>query len=148
MCKTDKRCWPRVGIGAIKIVIVMNCNLTKFSKVFVCNSFNHYLIYNTNFVYTFIRDLQSIDHLCINPILWLKWSFQVNILLNNCKQNTTSLSLLAGRTVTNYQLQTWRNNNGFNPHKRMDLPNRINSKNPFPILGVLVVFFYVRFKFK
>ena len=26
-------------------------------------------------------------------------SVKVNILLNNCKQNTTSLSLLAGRTV-------------------------------------------------
>ena len=29
----------------------------------------------------------------------LKWSVQVNVLLNNCNQNTTSLSLFAGRTV-------------------------------------------------
>ena len=28
-----------------------------------------------------------------------KWSVKVNVLLNNCKQNTTSLSLLAGTTV-------------------------------------------------
>ena len=52
------------------------------------------------------------DHLCINPIRkiglihkWstdlrkLKWSVQVNILLNNCKQNITSLSFLIGTTV-------------------------------------------------
>ena len=64
------------------------------------------------FVYKVIRALESIDHLCINPIrriglihMWsidshlLKWSVQVNVLLNNCKQNTTSLSLLAGRIV-------------------------------------------------
>ena len=29
----------------------------------------------------------------------LKWCAQVNVLLNNCQQNTTTLSLLAGRTV-------------------------------------------------
>ena len=29
----------------------------------------------------------------------LKWSVQVNVLLNNCKQNITSLSLLVGTTV-------------------------------------------------
>ena len=47
-----------------------------------------------------LQDLESIDHLCINPIRrYPKWSVQVNVLLNNCKQNTTSLSLLAGRTV-------------------------------------------------
>ena len=64
------------------------------------------------FVYKFIRDLNSIDHLCINPILWIglihklsidsrlvKWGVQVNILLNNCKQNITSLSLLVGATL-------------------------------------------------
>ena len=56
--------------------------------------------------------LESIDHLCINPIhriglihklsldsRKLKRSAQVNVLLNNCKQNITSLSLLVGRTV-------------------------------------------------
>ena len=65
------------------------------------------------FVYKVIRDLESIDHLCINPILriglihkWsidshlLKLSVQVNVLLYNCKQNTTSLSLLVGTTVS------------------------------------------------
>ena len=64
------------------------------------------------FVYKVIRAVEWIDHLCINPIrriglihMWsidsrfLKWSVQVNVLLNNCKQNTTSLSLLAGRIV-------------------------------------------------
>ena len=64
------------------------------------------------FVYKVIRDLESIDHLCINPILriglihkcsidsrWLKWSVQFNVLLNNCKQNITLLSLLVGTTV-------------------------------------------------
>ena len=30
---------------------------------------------------------------------WLKWSVQVNFLLNNCKQNITSLSLFVGTTV-------------------------------------------------
>ena len=29
----------------------------------------------------------------------LKWSVQVNVLLNNCKQNITSLSFLVGTTV-------------------------------------------------
>ena len=53
-----------------------------------------------------------IDHLCINPILRiglthescidsrkLKWSVKVNVLLSNCKQNITSLSLLVDTTV-------------------------------------------------
>ena len=56
--------------------------------------------------------LQSIDHLCINHIhrirlihklsldsRKLKWSAQVNVLLNNCKQNITALSLLVGTTI-------------------------------------------------
>ena len=64
------------------------------------------------FVDKVIRDLESIDHLCINPIRRiglihklsidshkLKWSVQINVLLNNCKQNTTSMSLLVGTTV-------------------------------------------------
>ena len=64
------------------------------------------------FVYKVIRDLELIDHLCINPILrmglihklsiesyWLKRSVYVIVLLNNSKRNTSSLSLLAGRTV-------------------------------------------------
>ena len=51
------------------------------------------------FVYKVIRDLWSIDHLCINPILWiglihkwsidwhqLKWSVRILVLLSNCKQ--------------------------------------------------------------
>ena len=29
----------------------------------------------------------------------MKWNVQVNVLHNNCKQNITSLSLLAGTTV-------------------------------------------------
>ena len=66
----------------------------------------------SRFVYKAIRDLKSIDHLFINPIRriglvhkrsldsrWLKWIVQVNVLLNNCKQRITSLSLLVGTTV-------------------------------------------------
>ena len=58
------------------------------------------------------RVVESIEYLCTNPnprkgLIYnlsidsqqLKLSVQVNVLLNNCKQNTTSLSLLAGRTV-------------------------------------------------
>ena len=30
---------------------------------------------------------------------YLKWSVQTKLLLNNCKQNITSLSIFAGRTV-------------------------------------------------
>ena len=71
------------------------------------------------FVNKAIRDLESIDHLCINPIqriglihklsidsCKLKWSVQVNVLLNNCKQNITSLSLLVG-TIVRSSFMTW-----------------------------------------
>ena len=64
------------------------------------------------FVYKVISNLESIDHWCINPIRRIgliherstdsccpKWSVQVNISLNNCKENMTSLSLLADRTI-------------------------------------------------
>ena len=74
------------------------------------------------FVNKAIRDLESIDHLCINPICrlthkrfidmhYLKWCVQGNVLLNNCKQNMTSLSLLVGRTVTQaiFTLCIWDN---------------------------------------
>ena len=70
------------------------------------------------FVYKVIRDFESIHHLCINLIRRigvihklslesrkLKWSVQVNVLLNNCKQNITSLSLLVGRTVIHKSIQ-------------------------------------------
>ena len=68
----------------------------------------------SRFVYKAIKDLKSIDHLFINPIRriglihkcsldlrWLKWIVQVNVLLNNCKQRITSLSLLVGTTIAN-----------------------------------------------
>ena len=64
------------------------------------------------FVYKVIRDLCSLDHLCINPILriglihkWsidsslLKWSLHFCVLLSNSKQSIMSLSLLVGWTV-------------------------------------------------
>ena len=56
------------------------------------------------FVYKVIMDLSSIDHLCINPILPIGLALaQVDctssILLNNCKQNNTSLSFLVCTTV-------------------------------------------------
>ena len=66
----------------------------------------------SRFVYKVIRDLESIDHFCINPIRriglihncsldlrQLKWNVQVNVLLYSCKQNISSLSLLSGTTV-------------------------------------------------
>ena len=69
----------------------------------------------SRFVYKAIRDLESINHLFINPIRriglihkcsldsrWLKWLVQVNVLLNNCKQRITSLSLLVGTTVSTF----------------------------------------------
>ena len=72
----------------------------------------------TCFGYKVIRDLESIYHLCNNPIYriglihkgtidshLLKWSVQVNVLLNDCKQSTTSLSLLVGTTVVTYLLK-------------------------------------------
>ena len=59
--------------------------------------------------------LESIYHLCINPIRRiglthkrsidsrkLKWSVQSHVLLNNCKQNITSLSFLVGTTVVKH----------------------------------------------
>ena len=64
------------------------------------------------FVYKVFRGLYSIDLLCINPIrriglihkgyidsCKLKWSVQVNVLLNNCKHDIMSLPLLVGTTV-------------------------------------------------
>ena len=64
------------------------------------------------FVYKVIRDLESIDHLFINPIhrtglihkqsfdsRLVKWSVQDNVLFNNCKQNITSVSLLLARQL-------------------------------------------------
>ena len=70
----------------------------------------------SRFVYKALRDLESIDHLFINPIRriglihkysldsrWLKWIVQVNVLLNNYKQTISSLSLLVGTTVQAYQ---------------------------------------------
>ena len=64
------------------------------------------------FVYKVIRDLESIDHLCINPIRrigliheWsidsrlLKWGVHVSVLFSNGKQSIASLSLLVGTIV-------------------------------------------------
>ena len=59
------------------------------------------------FVYTVIRYLESIYHLCINPIHRIViYRFELAqlectsyVLLNNCKRNITSLSLLVGTTV-------------------------------------------------
>ena len=62
------------------------------------------------FVYKVIKDLESMYHLCINPIhriglihKWyidshmLNWSVQL-VLHSNCKQSITSMSLLVGTT--------------------------------------------------
>ena len=48
------------------------------------------------FVYTVIRDLESIDSIYLLALAQVERTY---VLLNNCKQNTTSQSLLAGRTV-------------------------------------------------
>ena len=70
------------------------------------------------FVYNVIRDLEWIDHLCINPIhrigllsirvisinidsRKLKWIFQVNILLNNCK-TTRNVFVILGWQDSKY----------------------------------------------
>ena len=46
------------------------------------------------------RDLEAIDHLCINPIrVSSRRVHKINVLLNSCKQNITSLSLLVGTKV-------------------------------------------------
>ena len=51
------------------------------------------------FVYKVIKDLESIDHLCINPIsLSSSGVYKFIFYLKNYKQNTMSLSLFAGRT--------------------------------------------------
>ena len=50
-----------------------------------------------NFVYKVIKDLESIDHLFIKS--YPHDSVQVYVLLNDCKQNISSLSLLVGTTV-------------------------------------------------
>ena len=65
----------------------------------------------TCFVYKDIRDLQSIDHLCIDPILWigsihacsidsryLKWSVKLVVYLT-IVDKLTPLSLSVGTTV-------------------------------------------------
>ena len=49
------------------------------------------------FVYNVIRDLYSIDHLCISP--YLRIGLIYHILLSNYKQKLMSLSLLVGTTV-------------------------------------------------
>ena len=80
----------------------------------------HYCPAILEWQYKNIRDLEAIDHLCINPILWiglvhkwsidsheLKWSVQVNVLLHNCKQSITSLSLLVGTTVSVANQTIW-----------------------------------------
>ena len=70
------------------------------------------------FVYKDIRDLKSIDHLCIHCIhpihriglihkrsidsRKVKWGVQVNVLLNNCKHYIMPLSLFIGTTVEIY----------------------------------------------
>ena len=68
-----------------------------------------------------IGDLESIDHLCIDPIHriglihrrsivshWLGWRGQVNVLLDNCRRNSTSLSLLVGTTVDNFTVYIYQ----------------------------------------
>ena len=80
-------------------IMILNgeVNTTSFHLLLSCQ---HRVTVMSCFVYKVSRDLESIDHLCINPIL--KWSVQVNVLLNICKHNITSLSLLAGRTVVSH----------------------------------------------
>ena len=72
------------------------------------------------FVCKVIRDLESIDPLCINPIRriglihkWsinsrlLKWGVHVSVLFSNGKQSIASLSFLVGTIVTLSSLARW-----------------------------------------
>ena len=52
------------------------------------------------------------------------WSVQVNILLNNCKQNMMSLSLLAGRTVA---ICIYIKNNIYTYRPRQSAKTQINE---------------------
>ena len=54
-------------------------------------------VYEVTSVYPILR-LGLIHKLSIDSRS-LKWSVQVNVLLNNCKQNITALSLLVGKAV-------------------------------------------------
>ena len=90
-----------------KIISVVE--VIKFQPLLSCQP---WVTVTSRFVYKVIRALEWIDHLCINPILGIglihKWSIDshylnrslhVSVLLSNCKQSITSLSLLVGTTV-------------------------------------------------
>ena len=90
------------------------CSISPVSSIFTL-SYQPKVTVTSCFVYKVIRDIESIDHLCINPILWigliykwsidscmLKWSVHISVLLGNRKQGITSLSPLVGTTVPVY----------------------------------------------
>ena len=64
----------------------------------------HFTVVTTNSDSYVMFCLQSYQGLIFDRYIdlrQLKWSVQFKTLLNNCKQNITSLSLLAGTTVPN-----------------------------------------------
>ena len=86
--------------------------MTQLAKITILLSCQPRVTVRSCFVYKVLRDIESIDHLCINLIRRIglihnksidsrlvKCCVQDNVLVNNCKQNNTSLSLLVGTTV-------------------------------------------------
>ena len=78
---------------------------------------------DVKFAYKAIRDFESIDHLCINPILWmglthkrsidshkLKWSVQVNVLLicsTEIQEVKTSIPSLNEQNSLLQRIEKW-----------------------------------------
>ena len=107
----------------------MDVGLTKFVNMLILLSCQPRVTVTSCFVYKVIRDLESIDHVYINPIRkiglihtwsvdsrYLKLIVKVNVLLNNCKQNTTSLSLLVGIIVPRLSLTKWKSMSSLTPN--------------------------------
>ena len=121
----------------------------ELSQIFPLLSCQPRVTVTSCFVYKVIRVLWSIDHLCINPILriglihkWsidsyqLKWSVHASVLLSNCKQSITSLSLLVGTTVQ------WHTPVWINDKQELLQPDTIKSLALWspPNLGIFVIF--------
>ena len=105
-------CWKRSVTTLTQPLAFLNCSKRFFVCVLlflpggsfwaICTDLPAKSDSDFMFVYKVIRDLRSIDHLCIVPIhriglihKWsinsrqLKWSVRIQVLLNNCKQRIT-----------------------------------------------------------
>ena len=107
----------------------MDVGPTKFVNMLMLLSCQPRVTVTSCFVYKVIRDLESIDHVYINPIRriglihtwsvdsrYLKLIVKVNVLLNDYKQNTTSLSLLVGIIVPRLSLTKWKSRSSLTPN--------------------------------